>query len=316
MSAQQAWIEYRPDIPEEVLHELADFFREHKGFVNEDIKRFISDTDSFMRKGSYFIVNLKEFSAWASKEPPARYSSKTIIVDRLTFYVPYHFDNENHGIYFRAMKLLEDFVEIASIFQEVLKTTKFIRALSGGSEALTLRLLGIRKNLKSLVNSLFIEFIVFLYAHSVAHRILEDISYSIECICKAGRFLYKMKYSILNSKDEEGLCYYAAFNALRRYMPGVLKRSKKAERLSNIFFPIISEFSWGSIVSINFASTAILYVYYVLNKRIPSASVRKDIYDRLSMLFNIFWKLYYTYEEDIGPPNVKPITQRVFLTFI
>lgn len=316
MSMQHDLIEYRPDVPEDVLHELSDFFREHKGLINEDIKGLISDTDSVIKKYPYYVVNLKEFFIWANKKPPVRYSSKTIIVDRLAFYVPYHFDRENHGVYFRVPKLSEDFVEFASILREVLNVSRFIRALSKGSEALASRLLSIRKNVRSLVNSLFIEFIVFLYAHSVAHRVFEDISYSLECVHRTKRLFSKLRYSILESKDEENFCYYAAFSALRRYVPGVLQRSKKAERLSNIFLPLVSGFSWSSVIGINFASTVILYVYYVLDNKIPRAGVRKDVFNRFNILFNVFWKLHYTYEEDLGPPDVKPITQRIFLALI
>ena len=137
----------------------------------------------------------------------------------------------------------------------------------------------------------------------------EDIGFIFEKVRKG-------KYSLLKSSDEEAYCYYIAFNVLGRYMLGVLQRSKKAERLINIFFPLLQGFSWDSVVSINFATTKILYIYYVVSNRTPTPSVSRPIYERFNIIFSVLWKLHYTYEEDIAPFSKKPIIQRIFLTLI
>jgi len=302
-------IEYRPELSERIFGDLVDFFREHAGFRNEEIGKLISDSESLARRYSHFIINLDIFQDFKRRKIPKKYSGKVIIVDRLAFYVPYHYDPENYGIYFRVSEVLKDFIEIASIFYEIVQVPRFIRALGDESEALASRLLRLRRNIRSFVNSLFVEFIVFFYAHLIAHHVFEDLGYILEQMRKG-------RYSPLKSKEEEAFCYYIAFNALSRYMLGVLQRSKKAERLINIFFPILQNFSWDSIISINFATTKILYIYYVANNRIEPPIVKKSLYERFSILFNVLWKFHYTYEEDIGPPNVRPIIQRIFLTLI
>jgi len=302
-------VEYRPEISERIYGEFIDFFKEHEGLRNREIENMVRDSEQLTKRFSHHVINLDAFLDWKERKKPKRYSNKTIIVDRLAFYVPYHFDPENYGIYFRVEQVLSDFVEIASVFHEVLQVPRYLRVLGEESEALASRLLRLRRNLQSFVNSLFIEFIVFFYAHLVAHHVFEDIGLIFEKVRKG-------KYSLLKSSDEEAYCYYVAFNVLRRYMLGVLQRSKKAERLINIFFPLLQGFSWDSVVSINFATTKILYIYYVASNRTPTPSVSRSTYERFNIIFSALWKLHYTYEEDIAPFSKKPIIQRIFLTLI
>jgi hypothetical protein len=99
--------------------------------------------------------------------------SRKIVVDPLAFYVPYHFDPTNWGIYFRVNSIKRDF----DCFQR-----------------------GVRLN-KSVC---FAAYVRMIYFHELCHHCIEDVATIRESYSKT-------VYPFLSRNEEEGLCEYLAF---------------------------------------------------------------------------------------------------------
>ena len=301
-------VEYTPRISSSFLKELINFARDNEACESPEIDKCIRTVDEAHRILSRHIFDIEYFGEWVGRPRPKRYSRKSIIVDKHMLYVPYHFDASNYGIFFRVRNLWEDFRRFVNFVYSLLSVPRMLRIVAEESEAYMFKLRRLRRNPRSLVCSVFVEYIVFHYAHAVAHHVFEDMALIFE---KMGRG----KYSLVKSADEEMFCHYIAFTTLEKYMPGVLARSKKAERLISIFYPLIPEFRWDFVESINFATTKLLYVYYVvLEGDDIKPGVSLEIKDRLGFLFRILWKFHYTYEEDIVEFGSRPLVQRIYLT--
>ncbi|MEX0569301.1 MAG: hypothetical protein Q6363_009150 [Candidatus Njordarchaeota archaeon] len=300
---------FRPRIEIDQLESLISFSEDMPLHPEDAILENIRSLD-LVKDALFHFVNEKEyFVYWVEKNRPKRYSKKTLVVDDIFLYIPYHFKKEDYGIYFRIEKLWNDFALFSSYAYRILQIGRMIRILAEESEAYMDRLRKIRRNVPVLINSLFVEYLVFHYAHSIAHHVFEDMATIFE-------YAKKGKYSLISSIEEENFCYYIAFSTLERYIPGVLLRSKKAERLVNILYPIVPKFRWDFVESINFATTKLLYVYYKVYESEEKCPVVYDkVKSKYGTLFWILWRMHYTYEEDIVEREIVPIIQRLFLTF-
>ncbi len=301
-------VEYVPKLDKGAMTRLIDATESYVPEEPVEMLKFVKSIEDVESILSRYISNLEQFILWRSKPRPKRYSRKTIIVDDVFYYVPYHFDSKKYGVYFRLRELWDDFVKFMSYASYILRDPRLLRSIAEDSDTLTLKLNRVRKNSLVLVNSLFVEYIVFHYAHSVAHHVFEDMALILEGMKKG-------KYSLLRTLEEENFCHYVAFTTLEKYIPGVLIRSKKAERLISIFYPLIPEFRWEKVESINFATTKLLYAYYGMYKndyRRPyiSSKTRRQF----EGLFRVLWKFHYTYEEELTIMKSRPFIQRLFLT--
>ena len=301
-------VEYSPKLSKENLDFLIEKTSEYVHEEHPEVKNIVRNIEDVEDVLSRYILNPEYFKAWSNRPRPKRYSKKTIVVDDVFYYVPYHYDPINYGMYFRLDRIWRDFLGFVNYTIDMLNIPRLLRIVSDESESHILKLNRVRKNIKVLVNSLFVEYIIFHYAHSVAHHVFEDIALIFENFGKG-------KYSMLSALNEENFCHYIAFTTLERYIPGVLVRSKKAERLIRIFYPLVPEFKWELVETINFATTKLLYAYYSVhsdNYRRPfiSSKVRK----RFELPFRVLWKYHYTYEEEIPTMKSKPFILRLFLT--
>lgn len=295
-------IEYKPELDDTILGELVDRMRSVEPLKGE----IELNVEEIVKKITHHLLNLEDFVVHLKRKKPKRYSSKTIIVDDLAFYVPYHYDLNRYGIYFRLPQIILDFRSFYREVATLLEDSRFARILSDDSEANLLKLNKARKDKNLLRNSLFVEYLVYNYARLMAHHIFEDISLILE-------FMGKGKYSVVDAREEDSYCEYVAYTTLERYMPGVLQRSKKAERLISIFYPIAEGFKWDKVVSLNFATTKLLYAHNLIRQR-PRPYISGKIRLKMEVLFRALWKLHYTFEAEIHALKGKPIIQRILIT--
>ncbi len=299
---------YSPRLPRRALEELESMLspldRSPHPAIEETLRTLEESYDLLSRH----LVDLDCFRGVDSARRPKRYSGKTLVVDKHAIYVPYHYDHQNYGIYFRIKRVWEDFAGFAGWAYRALHIPRALRILAEESDAQIARLLRLRRDPHLLVRSLFVEYIVFHYAHMVSHHVFEDIGLIFERMGKG-------RYSLVKSLEEENFCSYVAFTTLERYIPGVLARSRKAERLVGVFHPLIHSLRLENIESMNFATTKLLYIYYDVARN-PWMMPRVDsrTMNRIGLIFWALWKLHYTYEEDLVDFKNRPLIYRLYLT--
>ncbi len=299
---------YKPKISDRKLEELVNFASGWEPREYPELSKNIRTLKSVEKALLPHIRDVDYFVNWIGRKKPKRYSRKSIIVDEYLIYVPYHYSIDDCGIYFRVGELWRDFQVFAGFVYNALENSRILWILADESDVQALKLRRLYKAPASLICSLFIEYIVFHYAHGVAHHVFEDLAYVLEAMGRG-------KYSLIMARDEEEYCRYVAFTTLEKYMPGVLARSRKAERLISIFYPMIPEFEWRRVESMNFATTKLLYVYYGTYKSDgiqPKISGR--INEGINLMFKLLWKNHYTFEEDAIELKTKPLVQRIYLT--
>lgn len=234
---------------------------------------------------------------------------KSIIVDKLTFYVPYHVDMENYGIYFRINNLESDFRKFAHFVYYGLSSDGFL-FFRDDYPSRWLHFKSLRNKLEAFIVSLFIGYISFHYFHALAHHIIEDISLYLE-------FIGKERYSPVSSMEEEKFANWAAFQALESYkVPEVLYQSKKAERLLNTFSFMLPPVNREDLVDIIFAIPTLIYVHLAKsNKSFFVPEITSGVYKRFSIIWDCMKYLHFTLENDPVKLRVeKEIFERVYLT--
>ncbi len=234
---------------------------------------------------------------------------RSIIVDKLAFYVPYHVDIENYGIYFRIKNIETDFRKFAHFvyFGLVNNDFSFFR---DDFPSRWIRFKSLKDNPKAFVVSLFIAYISFHYFHSLTHHIIEDISSYLEIIGKG-------KYSPISSLDEEKFANWAAFQALESYkVPEVLYQSKKAERLLNTFSFMLPPVNRDDLIDIIFAMPPLMYIHLLKSSgNFYNPEVTESIYRRFSIIWNCMKYQHFTLENDpVKLVSEKEIFDRVYLT--
>ena len=266
-----------------------------------------------LRKIGFAAVykDLSQFETFKSINSLAgkRNYGKTIIVDEFSFYVPYHIDAVNFGIYFRIERIKRDFRNFANYTYYALRNG-YLSFLKDEYPSRWIRLRGLINQPEAFIVSLFISYIAFHYFHALNHHIIEDISTYLECIKKG-------KYSPLRSIEEEKFAIWAAFRALESYkVPEVLYQSKKAERLFNLFSHILPAVEPEKIVDVTFAMPTLLYVFYNYHREnifVPEVT-RKASYI-LSIIWPVMKHLHYTFEiEPIRIMGEHEIFSRLFIT--
>ena len=192
-----------------------DFARDWRPQEHLELSKNIRTLESVEGALSPHIKDLEYFNEWIRRQRPKRYSKKSLVVDEHLIYVPYHYDANGCGIYFRIGNLWRDFHIFINLAYSAFENSRILWVLADESDTQALKLRRLYKNPKSLVCSLFIEYIVFHYAHGIAHHVFEDVAFLLETMKKG-------KYSLVKSDEEEEYCRYVAFSTLEKYMPGVL----------------------------------------------------------------------------------------------
>lgn len=300
-------VEYVPRLSRRSLDELIGYAEDWTcgdTRIFDELLRSVGDVERVL---SRHIKEPDYLKKWVNIKRPKRYNRKSIVVDDALFYIPYHYSIDDFGVYFRIERLWNDFKCFLNFMYCALENPRVLRIIAEESDTLALKLRRLYKRPHSLVCSLFVEYIVFHYAHGIVHHVFEDVSRLLEMLGKG-------KYCVVGAREEEEYALYVAFSTLEKYMPGVLSRSKKAERLIDIFYPLIPDFEWRLVESINYATTKLLYVYYIHHKEslfrpVISASIREGI----NTIFWLVWKHHYTYEDDVIVLRGKPIMQRIYL---
>lgn len=234
---------------------------------------------------------------------------KTIIVDKLVFYVPYHLKPRDYGIYFRANRIEKDFKKFAHFVYIALKN-KELAFLKEEFPARWVHFRTLIDRPREFIVSLFIGYISHVYFHALTHHIIEDISTYLELIRKG-------KYSPVRSINEEKFAEWVAFKALESYrVPEVLYQSKKVERLINIFSYMLPPANPDRIVDITFAMSSLLYVHF---RSFESVIYAPEVTHDIARYFSIIWEVmkshHFTLEiEPLILPYDNEIFTRIFLT--
>jgi len=235
--------------------------------------------------------------------------SRTIIVDPLVFYVPYHLDISNYGIYFRVEKIKDDFKKFLNFVYHAIKGNH-LAFLRNEHPSRWSKLKRLPDSLDEFIVSFFIAYVAYLYFHALTHHIIEDISTYLEIIGRG-------KYSPIKSIEEERFAEWTAFKALESYkVPEVLYQSKKAERLLNIFSFMLPSVEPEKLVDVTFAMPVLLYVYFERDKNeVYLPSVSKDVSRKLSVIWKPFKDAHFTLEEDpVRIGKDMEIFNRIYLT--
>ena len=249
--------------------------------------------------------NYAEVDSLASKK---KYG-KTIIVDRFSFYVPYHVDPVNFGIYFRAKRIENDFRKFAHFVYYLLKNRELL-FLRDEYPSRWVHFRSLVNRPKEFIVSLFVAYISHLYFHALTHHIIEDISMYLELIKKG-------KYSPVRSIDEEKFAEWVAFKTMESYkVPEVLYQSRKAERLINMFSYMLPPADPEKIVDVTFAIPTLLYVHFNSHEAtIFSPEVTKEVSQCFSIIWEVMKHLHFTLETDpLELPEGYTVFTRIFLT--
>ena len=234
---------------------------------------------------------------------------KVIIVDPFSFYVPYHLDSLNYGIYFRVERIKKDFRRFAHFVYYALENG-YLMFLKDEHPSRWTHLKALIGNPREFVVSLFIAYIAYIYFHALTHHIVEDISSYLELI---GR----RKYSPIRSVDEEKFAEWVAFKTLESYkVPEVLYQSKKAERLLSLFSFMLPQVEPEKLVDVTFAMPVLLYIHF---ERYRDALYYPEVTQAISSHFSIIWEvmkhLHFTLEiEPVRIPGEQDIFLRLYLT--
>jgi hypothetical protein len=124
----------------------------------------------------------------SAREKEKERGKEIIIIDPLAYYIPYHHDDENWGIYFRVDKIILDFKD-------------FITFISRISRIITID-----------IEDAWSIYIMVIFWHELTHHVLEDIITVIETI-RRGRL-----YPIFKRDEEERFSEYTAFSTAYEYI--------------------------------------------------------------------------------------------------
>ena len=247
-----------------------------------------------------------------------RYTKFGYVVDPFSLYIPYHYHlSELYGIYLRDEQIskdLDDFIKLA-IF--LLNDERFYERLRIP--------VATRRDIRSLLRHEYLSLGVLIslyfesiYLHALAHHVVEDIStfYEIKGLDK---------YSVIpNSREEEALCEYVMYEALRgvpgwnESAGGFALRLIYGLRDLTIIPPISAEDLMKFLKIFRSVVPQILYIHrnkelykrYIFYK----PNVNDVTSEKLSFIFNSFW-LSHVNELEIMRAKIggKEIFNRIFV---
>ena len=242
-----------------------------------------------------------------------RYTKFNYVVDAQSIYIPYHYHiSELYGIYLRGKFIKEDFPKFIEFAIALLKDERFYERLRVPSfdSSLIKSLLSHKTIVYNILAAIYIEAI---YYHSLAHHVIEDISYFYE--------QYGIdKYSIIRSADEEeSFCEAVMYKALKAeygWNAGTggfaLDILYKLRDLS-IFPPISTEDTAKFLKIFRSVFPQLLYVYRSKDfyKRYPmfKPKISQEVSEKLSFLFTGFW---YSHVSNIEVIKVSRGDQEIF----
>jgi len=266
-----------------------------------------------------------KISKYKSRDPPflQQYTNvrsnihkrkRNLIVDEFIYYISYHYDPKNYGIYFRANHIGTDFRKYLNLAHNFVLNKRLLNFfLLDRVPDIKKLLVYANEDLNAFAVSFFIPYIIHKYSHGLAHHVIEDIATALEA-------RKKDKYPLLKSKEEEAFCEYVAFTVLGQYIiPGILYKSRKTGRLLKIFlqfFPMRVPTSFDWIIDVSQIAIIVMYIHYnLLNDKENTPKISYSVSDKLSMFWKPFWLSHYTFEREIiEVPKIGSIFSRIFLT--
>lgn len=292
---------------EELVNRLADLWDEA---YSDEIERLFEESKQRLGFAAVY-KDLEIFNHFANIETLAskKKYGKTIIVDKLTFYVPYHIDLENYGIYFRINRIEKDFKKFAHFVHYGLINNQFL-FFRDEYPSRWHHFKSLVKKPEAFIVSLFIAYISFHYFHALTHHVVEDISSYLELIGKG-------KYSPISSLEEEKFANWAAFQALESYkVPEVLYQSKKAERLLNTFSYMLPPVDREDLVDVIFVMPPLIYVHLLKSSTYSfEPELTRSIFKKFSIIWSCMKYQHFTLENDPVKLIVeKEIFERIYLT--
>ncbi|MCD6157496.1 MAG: hypothetical protein J7J75_00365 [Euryarchaeota archaeon] len=122
----------------------------------------------------------------------ARYQ-RMIAIDPFLVYVPYHYDEDFWGVYYKYNWIMQDLEEFLRGVLSMYKTRSIVKTFESINEV------------SRVLYKAVAVYLSHIYHHALAHNVLEDIASILK------NYVPEVSYPITKAAPEERLCEYAAF---------------------------------------------------------------------------------------------------------